>query len=106
MEDQLKCLIFIAGLHSSQDVDIMLDCCQSLAVKRYHSVSPHYERQRLLGLNHDTLMLHQGTKQSTTSSRSDRRKNSFKKRLPASCRSCIEWHYSYFCLFKKENEDM
>lgn len=64
--------------------------------KRYHSGSSHYRVPT--STQSETWHFGGSTKLSTTSNIQTRRKT---KRPPTPCWSYSEWHYSYFCPFKK-----
>lgn len=103
-EDQFKCLIFVAGLQSSQDADIRTRLLSRLEQDKDITVKTlTAECQRLVNLKHDTNMIQQTVQPFPTSAVQAVIKNTdaSTKRPPSACWSCGEWHFKRFCPFIK-----
>ena len=97
-EDQFKCLIFIAGLHSPDLVKLETD--EKVTVQGLTA-----ECNWLLKLRKDTMLVQQQSSlffqlSQVSHIHSNKSKGSIKI-PPSACWSCDEWHYARFCPFKK-----
>ena len=105
-EDQFKCLIFIAGLHSPDDSEI----CSQLLVKletdeKVTVQGLTAECNRLLKLRKDTMLVQQQSslfsQPSQVSPVHSNKSQSSNKFPPFICWSCGEWHYARFFFIQK-----
>ena len=105
-EDQFKCLIFIAGLHSPHDSEIRSRLLVKLETDEKVTVQDlTAECNRLLKLRKDTMLVQQQpsifSQPSQVSHIHSNKSKGSNKIPPSTCWSCGEWHYAGFCPFKK-----
>ena len=105
-EDQFKCLIFIAGLHSPDDSEICSQLLVKLETDEKVTVQDlTAECNGLLKLRKDTMLVQQQSSlffQPSQVSHIHSNKSKGSNKIPSStCSSCGEWHYAQFCPFKK-----